>query len=98
MKSLFLYKPVRFFCTIFLISSVLWFSAAYISLQESMQYLLFPLILGGMAGPSIAACIMLMQEKNHKLLNDFYTRLRFDNIKISFVPIVLFGMPILIVC
>lgn len=63
-----------------------------------MQYVLFSFILGGMAGPSIAACIMLMQEKNPKLFNDFYTRLRLDNIKISFIPMVILGMPILIIC
>ena len=92
------YKPAHFFVITFLISSVICFTAAYISFQNSMQYLLFPLILGSMSGPSIAACIMLIQSKNQKLWSDFYSRLRFDSMKKSFILGILLCVPSLIAC
>lgn len=51
-----------------------------------------------MVGPSIAACIMLVQSKNQNLWSDFYSRLRFDSMKISFILGILFFMPSLIAC
>ena len=56
-----LYKPIQFFCITFVISSVMLLCAAYISLQNSMQYLLLPLIFAGMSGPTIATFIMLFK-------------------------------------
>lgn len=92
------YKPIQFFAITFLISSAMCFAAAYISFQNSMQHLLFPLILGSMSGPSIAAWIMLVQSKNQKLWSDFYSRLQCNSIKLIYFPIVLLCMPILIAC
>ena len=94
----YVYKPVQFFTITFLISSVMCFAAAYISFQNSMHYLLFPLIFGSMSGPSIAACIMLVQSKNKNLWTDFYSRLRFDSMKLSFIFGILLFVPSLIVC
>ncbi len=51
-----------------------------------------------MVGPSIAASIMLVQSKNQNLWSDFYSRLRFDSMKISFILGILFFMPSLIAC
>jgi len=92
------YKSIQFFAITFLISSVISFAAAYISFQNTMQHLLLPLILGSMSGPSIAACIMLVQSKNQNLWTDFYSRLRFDNMKIPFILGVLLFVPSLIAC
>jgi uncharacterized protein len=93
-----IYKPIQFFCITFLISSVMFFVAAYISLQDSMQYLLFPLIIGGMSGPFIATFIMFFQDKNINVWQDFYQRLCFDSMKPLYIPLVIACMPILIVC
>lgn len=93
-----LYKPIQFFCITFVISSVMLLCAAYISLQNSMQYLLLPLIFAGMSGPTIATFIMLFKDKNKILWQDFYQKLRFDTIKPLYIVIVIICMPVLIVC
>lgn len=92
------YKPIRFFCISLLITAAMGFSAAYISFQQSMQYLLFPLIFAGMAGPSIAAYIMFTQANDKNLWSDFYRRLSFGSMKLWYVPFVVGCMPILISC
>jgi len=61
-----------------------------------MGHLLFPLILVGMSGPSIAALTILFQANNKNLLDDFYQRLYLSRIKIHFIPIVLLCMPCLV--
>ncbi len=96
MKQSFIYHPTRFFLSTLFITWTFWFFAIYVSLQQSMQYLLFPLILLGMSGPTISAFIMLAQSKSKNLWNDFLQRLRFDKIKLIFIPIVFLFMPCLI--
>lgn len=96
MKQSVIYHPIKFFLNSFLISAVFWFFAAYLSWQQSMQYLLFPLILGGMGGPTISAFIMLAQSKNENLWHDFLRRLYINKIKIHFVPFVVLLMPCLV--
>lgn len=96
MKPSFIYHPITFFLSCFFLSAALWLFAAYISLQESMQYLLFPLVLGGMSCPTISALIMLAQSKNKSMSSDFFQRLSFKKIKLRFIPIVLLLMPCLV--
>ena len=97
MQKSFIYKPIYFFLNSLFISAIFWLCATYVSFQQSMDYLLFPLILGGMAGPSIAAFVVMAQSKNVALWSDFYERLYFYKIKIHFILISLLLMPCLIV-
>lgn len=90
------YYPSKFFCNSLIISSAFSFLAAYLSWQESMEYLLFPLVFASMSGPTISTFIMLIQSKNKILWNDFFQRLSFRKIKLNFIPIVLLLMPCLV--
>jgi len=97
MKSLSYNKPVAFFSGSLFITSFFQFFAAYISYNmQSLSFLMFPLILIGMAGPSIMAFILLVTTKNKNLWNDFYQRLRFNKIKMYFVPLIILFWPSLI--
>jgi membrane protease YdiL (CAAX protease family) len=90
------YEPLDFFLITFFISWASWFFAIYASWQPSLQYLLFPLILGGMSGPTISAFIMLIRSKNKSLWSDFFQRLSFKMVKIRFIPIALLLIPCLV--
>jgi len=96
MNRSFAYRPTCFFLTTFFITCVAWFAAAYISYQPSLHYLLFPLILGGMSSPAISAMIMFLTSRDKNVWSDFCQRLRFDRIKLRFIPLVLLFMPCLI--
>lgn len=91
------YHPRSFFFLAYLITSVIWCIAAYISYQPALGYLLFSLIFGGMSGPTIAAIIMFTKSKNRALWSDFLQRLRFDSIKPHFIPTILLLMPALVI-
>lgn len=93
MKQSFVYQPAYFFLSSLFIAGVAWFCAAYVSYKQSLHYLLFPLILGGMSSPSISALIMFAKSRNKNLWKDFCQRLRFDRVKIRFIPIILLFMP-----
>lgn len=93
MLKTYTYKPLNFFLVTFIISWTLWCTAIYASYQPSLQYLLFPLVIGGISGPALATLIMLIKSKNKALWNDFFQRLRPASITKKFVPIVLFLFP-----
>lgn len=92
----FVYYPITFFTSCFLISTTLFLTAAYISLDSSLSYLVFPLILGGISGPTCAALIVLIRSHNKNMWNDFLQKLSLRNINPRFIPIVLLLMPCLI--
>lgn len=92
----FVYYPITFFLSCFVISSAFFLTAAYISMHQSMLYLLFPLILAGMSGPTISALILLTQAKDKNMWNDFVQRLSLRKIKVRFIPILLLLMPCLV--
>lgn len=92
----FIYQPIRFFLVTFVITYFFLIFAAYISWHNGFQYLLFPLILWGMSGPTISALLILFQSKNKNLRKDFLQRFYFGKIKLSFMPIVLLFFPCLI--
>jgi membrane protease YdiL (CAAX protease family) len=96
MKQSFVYQPTYFFLSSLLITSVVWLIAAYVSYQQSLHYLVFPLILCGMSSPSISALIMFAKARDKSLWSDFCQRLRFNRIDIRFIPLVLLFMPCLI--
>ncbi len=88
-KQLHVYQPMLFFLSALFIGSIAWFSAAYSSYQPSLNYLLFPLILAGMSSPTIAALMMFAKSRDKDLWGDFCQKLRFDRIKIRFLPLLL---------
>lgn len=96
MKPSFIYHPIQFFLSSFFISGILWLLAAYVSLQPSMQHLLFPLVLGGMSGPTISALLMFLQSKDKSIWRDFFQRFSFKKIKAHFIFITLLLMPCLV--
>lgn len=88
------YKPFNFFLSSLCISATFWLIAAYISYyHENMQYLLFPLIITGMSGPTIALFTLMITSRNKGLWSDFVQRLRFNRIKFTFLPILILLMP-----
>lgn len=90
-------RPTSFFLGSLLITSIVQFFAAYISYyMQSLSFLIFPLILVGMSGPSIMALVLLVTTKNENLWNDFCQRLRFNKIKMYFIPLVMIFWPCLI--
>jgi len=91
------YKPINFFLLTFLFTYVTWFIAVYISYQPSLE-LLFPFILIGMAGPSIAALFMLIRTKNKNMWVDFYQRLQPSKIRITFIPFIFLFIPFMVIC
>jgi uncharacterized protein len=93
MLSSYKYNPLQFFSLTFFISWISWCFAIYASWQPSMQQLLFPSILAGISGPTIALLIVLIKSRNKDLWNDFFQRLRLNSIKIKFIPIVLLLFP-----
>lgn len=92
----FVYYPITFFMCCFVISSAFFLTAAYMSVHQSMLYLLFPLILGGMSGPTSSALILLARAKDKNMWNDFVQRLSLRKIKIRFIPILILLMPCLV--
>ena len=91
------YKPKLFFSGTLLFTYCVQLLAAYMSYHTQFIFLLFPLILIGMSGPSIMAFILLKTAKNKNLWNDFYQRLRLNNIKTYFVPLIIAFWPCLMV-
>ncbi len=96
MNSSYTYKPVTFFISTFLISWTFWLIAIYASWHQSASYLLFPCILGGISGPTIATLLLFSTAKNKNVWSDFFQRLRIFSIKISYLFAVLVFMPCLI--
>jgi uncharacterized protein len=87
------YKPIQFFLITFLGTGIPWFIAAYFSYQKGMEAFQLPFILLGMIAPFISALIMIYGSQNKDLNKDFWERLRFDRIKLRFLPVILFLMP-----
>lgn len=87
------YKPVRFFLITFLGSWAPGFMAAYLSYQKGMEAFQLLFILLGMFAPFTVALIMIYGSQNRDLIKDFWERLRFDKIKLSFLPVILLLMP-----
>ncbi|CAN5147761.1 type II CAAX endopeptidase family protein [soil metagenome] len=96
MKQTPTYQPEYFFLSTLFIASVALFIAAYASYHESYHYLLFPLILGSMASPSIVAFFMFTKARNKILWHDFFQRMRINKINVRFIPLVLFLMPCIV--
>ncbi|MGE0009928.1 MAG: lysostaphin resistance A-like protein [Candidatus Babeliales bacterium] len=93
MLKTYTYKPLSFFLTAFTISWALWACAIYVSWQPTMQSLLMPLVLGGIAGPALASLFILIKSQNKELWHDFIERLRPGRITKKFIPVVLFLFP-----
>lgn len=87
------YNPIQFFLITFLGTGISWFMAAYFSYQKGMEAFQLPFILLGMVVPFIAALIMIYGSQNKDLINDFWDRLPFYRIKLSFLPVILLLMP-----
>lgn len=96
MNQSFIYKSSLFFFNTFLITWTFWLGAIYSSWNQHIQYLLFPCILGGISGPSIATFMIFTQSKNKRLWFNFYQRMHFSNIKIGYLCAMLFFMPCLV--
>lgn len=96
MLKTYTYQSLKFFLVTFAISWISWFFAVWVSYQPSLQHILLPLVLGGIAGPAIATFIMLIKSKNKELWDDLFQRLRFNRIKIKFIPITLLLFPCLV--
>ncbi len=96
MQPSYTYKPFRFFLITFLGSWSAGFIAAYLSYQSEMERIQFLFIFLGIIIPFIAALIMIYGSKNKLLVQDFWDRLRFNRIKLSFIPVILFLMPFVV--
>ena len=96
LKQSMVYHPTQFFLSTMLIACTALGTAAYMSYQASLTYLLFPLILLGMSSPSLAALLMFVRSKDIQLWNDFCARLRPGKIKLRFIPVTLLLMPCLV--
>ncbi len=89
-------KPFQYYFITFVMSWSFLFFGAYFSYQENMKMYEWILIIFGLFSPFFVALLMMYGTKNKPLINDFWMRLNFREIKFSYLPVLFLLMPLLI--
>lgn len=96
MKKEFVYNPIRFFVITFLITWISWFIAAYFSYQDGAKGMQLLFMLPGLFAPFISVLVMMAGAGNRDVPKDFVARLSLRRIKLTYLPMILFTMPIVV--
>lgn len=97
MPASYLYHPVIFFSIIILSTLVFGSLAVYLSYQKEMEHYQLPLLLFGLCVPCITSLVMIFASHNQILIQDFWERLMMFKISPSYLMVILFLMPCIVV-
>jgi hypothetical protein len=95
MKIAFTYHPVQFFLVTILATFIFGFVAAYLSYRSQIEKMQTFLIIG-LFVPCITALSMILLSGNKEMIRDFLTRLLIFKIQLSYLSVILFLMPCVI--
>ncbi len=90
------YKPLHFFASVFFLTWIAGFIAAYASYQSGMQAIQLLLMLFSMLVPAIVALTMIYSSGSGALKQDFIQRLCTNRINWNYIPFMLLLMPIVL--
>lgn len=89
------YKPLRFFVIIFLVTWISWALSAWFSFREESESLMVLFMIPGLVAPFTVAVVMIYTSKNGELRKKFISRLfNLRLIKASTLPAMLLIMPL----
>lgn len=98
MKEAYVYRPLKFFLSTYLITWVSWFLAAYFSYQKNGESIYVVLMIPGLIAPFGTALWMILTSKKKQLKKDFVNKLfNIRLIKLSSIPAIFFIMPVTVV-